>query len=347
MSLEMIKVDEQLSPEVTDFIDKHFAGKDPQTVIRDAIESYKLFEAGMGDIDRFRKEYNDMGWVGKKWNQRELAENTNEAVLKLCKMSDAQAKMQLLVLIVTAKLGQQQTILSNQQRQIKEQTERISYQQGQIEGHQGELEVQNQKLIEQQGRLEIQARRLQEDNVRLIEASEALRALRSIGQEHDEEIVKQNKALSELESFYVRLRQTLKDMDDAESLQDCRIDKNATGIAENRSAIEKIVVLGRKLDDLVSKNFEGDRVRDEELARQREKDDKHDAELERQRGKDNEHDRELERQRKKDDEHDRQIKELFEHIARIENKSVPVWVKASVIVSLLLSIAAMMMALAK
>lgn len=347
MSLEMIKVDEQLSPEVTAFIDEHFAGKDPQAVIRDAIESYKLFEAGMGDIDRFRKEYNDMGWVGKKWNQRELAENTNEAVLKLCKMSDAQAKMQLLVLIVTAKLGQQQTILSNQQLQIKEQTERISYQQGQIEGHQGELEVQNKKLIEQQGRLEIQAQRLQEDNVRLIEASEALRALRSIGQEHDEEIVKQNKALSELESFYVRLRQTLKDMDDAESLQDRRIDKNATGIAENRSAIEKIEVLGRKLDDLVSKNFKDDKVRDEELARQREKDDKHDAELERQRAKDDEHDTELKRQRNRDEEHDRLIKELTERIEKLESKKFFFWLKALIFINTLLAVLAFAVAMTR
>lgn len=83
------------------------------------------------------------------------------------------------------------------------------------------------------------------------------------------------------------------------------------------------------------------------LEEQRKKDIEHDAELERQRGKDNEHDSELERQRKKDDEHDRQIKELFEHIATIENKSVPVWVKALVIVSLLLSITAMMMAFVK
>ena len=253
MDMEMIVVDEQLPQEVVTFIDKHFTGKDPRSVINEAVESYKLFEAGMGEIDKFRSEYDKMGWVGKKWNQRELAENTNEAVLKLCKMSDAQAKMQLLVLMVTAKLGQQQTMLAKQQRQIKEQTERISGQQGQIEGHQGKLDEQNQKLIEQQKRLEVQAQRLQDDNARLIEASDALRALRSIGQEHDEEIEKQNKALSELESFYIRLRQTLKDMDDAESLQDKRIDQNANRIAEN--------------------------------------DDEHDAELDRQRKKDDEHDR--------------------------------------------------------
>ena len=56
MTLEMITVDEQLSPEVMKFIDKHFTGKDPRSVINDAIESYKLFEAGMGEIDKFRDE---------------------------------------------------------------------------------------------------------------------------------------------------------------------------------------------------------------------------------------------------------------------------------------------------
>ena len=326
MSLEMIKVDEQLSPEVTAFIDKHFAGKDPRTVIRDAIESYKLFESGMEDIDRFREEYNNMGWVGKKWNQRELVENTNEAVLKLCKMSDAQAKMQLLVLIVTAKLGQQQKILSNQQLQIKEQTERISSQQGQIEGHQGKLEEQNQKLIEQQKRLEAQAQRLQDDNTRLIEASDALRALRSIGQEHDEEIVKQSKALSELESFYIRLRQALKDIDDAESLQDRRIDQNANRIAENRSAIAKKDELGRKLDSLVAKNFEDDKGRDKELARQR--------------GKDDTHDTELKRQREKDDVHDHRLNELTKRIAQLEKNQIPLWVKLMIAINLILSVVA-------
>ena len=168
MNLEMITIDEQLSPEVKEFIKEHFTGKDPRSVINDAVKSYKLFEAGMGEIDKFRDKYNNMWAIRKLCNQLELAENTNDAVLKLCKMSDAQAKMQLLVLMVTAKLGQQQTMLVEQQRQIKNQTERISSQQGQIEGHQGKLEEQNQKLIEQQKRLEVQAQRLQDDNIRLI-----------------------------------------------------------------------------------------------------------------------------------------------------------------------------------
>ena len=333
MNLEMITADEPLSPEVESFIEKHFAGKNPHAVIKDAIESYRVFEAGMGDIDRFRREYNEMRWVGKKWNQRELAENTNEAVLKLCKMSDAQAKMQLLVLIVTAKLGHQQTKLENQQRQIKEQAERISNQQGQIEGHQEKLEEQNQTLIEQQNRLEIQAQRLQDDNKRLIEASEALKALRSIGQEHDEEIVKQNKALSELESFYVRLRQALKDMDDTEGLQDSRIERNATGIAENRSAIERMDEQERKLGDLITKNFEEDKYRDRELARQRDKD--------------NEHDAELERQRKKDDEHDRSLAVLLERVKDLESNRVPVWLTVIVFLDFLLSVAAISLAISK
>ena len=333
MDLEMIAVDEQLPQEVVTFIDKHFTGKDPRSVINEAVESYKLFEAGMGEIDKFRSEYDKMGWVGKKWNQRELAENTNEAVLKLCKMSDAQAKMQLLVLMVTAKLGQQQTMLADQQRQIKEQTERISSQQGQIEGHQGKLDEQNQKLIEQQKRLEVQAQRLQDDNVRLIEASDALRALRSIGQEHDEEIEKQNKALSELESFYIRLRQTLKDMDDVESLQDKRIDQNANRIAENRSAIARMDELGRRLDDLVAKNFEDDKGRDMELARLR--------------GKDGEHDAELDRQRKKDDEHDRLFKELSVDVEHLRHAGVPMWLKVVVFLNLILSVVAIGMILFK
>lgn len=83
------------------------------------------------------------------------------------------------------------------------------------------------------------------------------------------------------------------------------------------------------------------------LAEQRQKDIEHDTELKRQRGKDDEHDRELERQRRKDDEHDRQIKEAYERIARIENRLTPAWVKASALVSLLLSIVAILMALAK
>ena len=333
MNLEMIAVDEPLSPEVETFIEKHFTGKAPRAVIRDAVESYKVFEAGMGDIDRFRREYDEMGWVGKKWNQRELAENTNEAVLKLCKMSDAQAKMQLLVLIVTAKLGRQQTKLEDQQQQIREQTKRITNQQGQIEGHQEKLEAQNQTLIEQQNRLELQAQRLQDDNQRLIEASEALKALRSVGQEHDDEIMKQSKALSELESFYVRLRQALKDMDDAEDLQDSRIEKNAAGIAENRSAIERMDEQERKLGNLIAKNLEEDRCRDEELARQR--------------GKDDEHDAELARQRKKDEEHDCSLAELSERVKSLECLGVSVWLKVVVFLNLLLSVAAICLAVAK
>ena len=333
MNLELITVDEQLSPEVKAFIDKQFTGKDPRSVIKDAVDSYKLFEAGMGKIGEFRDEYNKMWWGEKKWNQRELAENTNDAVLKLCKMSDAQAKMQLLVLMVTAKLGQQQTMLAEQQRQIKNQTERISNQQGQIEGHQGKLEEQNQKLIEQQKRLEIQAQRLQDDNIRLIEASDALKALRSIGQEHDDEIIKQNKALSELESFYIKLRQTLKDMDDAEGLQDRRIDQNANRIAENRSAIAKMDELGRKLDDLVTKNFEDDKGRDKELARQRDKDDEHDAELG--------------NLRKKDDEHDHLLKELSADVELLHHTSVPMWLKVVVFLNLILSVVAIGMTLMK
>ena len=202
---------------------------------------------------------------------------------------------------------------------------RISSQQGQIEGHQGKLDEQNRKLIEQQKRLEVQAQRLQDDNTRLIEASDALRALRSIGQEHDEDIVKQNKALSELEAFYIRLRQTLKDMDDAESLRDRRIDQNANRIAENRSAIAKMDELGRRLDDLVAKNFEDDKERDKELARQRDKDDEHDAELD--------------RQRKKDDEHDRLLKELSVAVEQLRHASVPMWLKVIVFLNLILSVA--------
>lgn len=90
-----------------------------------------------------------------------------------------------------------------------------------------------------------------------------------------------------------------------------------------------------------------DETHEKALEEQRKKDGEHDAELKRQREKDDTHDAELKRQRDKDDEHDRQIKELFEHIARIENKSISIWIKASVIVSLFLSVVAIMMALAK
>lgn len=115
---------------------------------------------------------------------------------------------------------------------------------------------------------------------------------------------------------------------------------------------EEIECLNNVLQDIKTKHEffalnMTDEAHEKALEEQRKKDDEHDAELKRQREKDDTHDAELERQRKKDDEHDRQIKEIFEHIARIGNKSVPVWVKASVIVSLLLSIASMMMALAK
>ena len=116
---------------------------------------------------------------------------------------------------------------------------------------------------------------------------------------------------------------------------------------------EEIECLNNVLQDIKTKqqffalNAVG-QAHESALEEQRKKDIEHDTELERQRGKDDEHDRELERQRKKDDEHDRQIKESFERIARIEKSgSTPIWVKASVIVSLLLSIAAMIMASAK
>lgn len=116
---------------------------------------------------------------------------------------------------------------------------------------------------------------------------------------------------------------------------------------------EEIECLNNVLQDIKTKqqffalNAVG-QAHESALEEQRKKDIEHDTELERQRGKDDEHDRELERQRKKDDEHDRQIKESFERIARIEkNGSTPIWVKASAVVSLLLSIVAIIMALAK
>ena len=77
MDMEMIVVDEQLPQEVVTFIDKHFTGKDPRSVINEAVESYKLFEAGMGEIDKFRSEYDKMGWVGKFTKFRNLAEDEN------------------------------------------------------------------------------------------------------------------------------------------------------------------------------------------------------------------------------------------------------------------------------
>ena len=83
------------------------------------------------------------------------------------------------------------------------------------------------------------------------------------------------------------------------------------------------------------------------LEDQRKKDSEHDAELKRQREKDDTHDAELERQRKKDDDHDRILKELSERVSRLEHCSAPMWLKASVIVSILLSIFALTVALAR
>lgn len=115
---------------------------------------------------------------------------------------------------------------------------------------------------------------------------------------------------------------------------------------------EEIECLNNVLQDIKTKHEffalnMTDEAHEKALEEQRKKDIEHDAELKRQREKDDTHDAELKRQRDKDDEHDRQIKELFELLARIENKSIPVWVKASVIVSLFLSVAAIIVALAK
>ncbi len=357
MNLDLITTDEPLSPEVTSFINEHFKGKNPVAVINDAIESYKTFEIGMGDIYSFRSKYNKMTWVEKKWNERDLAENTNDAVLKLCQMSDAQAKMQLLVLFLTERLVRQQTILSQQQEQIREQTQRISGQQEKIEGHQEELEAQNNKLIEQQKVLEKQARQLNDDNSKLIEASAALKALRSIGQSHDNEIAKQDKALNELETFYLKLRQALSDMNEVEDSQNSKIGEIANDVKANRSSIEKIASLEEKLDEQIEKNVAEDQVRDTELERQRRKDDEHDSELERQRKKDIEHDTELERQRRKDDEHDselaRQRKKDLDHdnrledltnrLVKLESKGDALWIKIAIALNLLLTLIAIIL----
>ena len=87
-----------------------------------------------------------------------------------------------------------------------------------------------------------------------------------------------------------------------------------------------------------------DEAHEKALEEQRKKDDEHDAELKRQREKDDTHDAELERQRKKDDDHDRILKELSERVSRLEHCSAPMWLKASIIVSLLLSTAALVVA---
>ena len=72
MNLELITVDEQLSPEVKAFIDKQFTGKDPRSVIKDAVDSYKLFEAGMGKIGEFRDEYTKCGGVKRSGTSANL-----------------------------------------------------------------------------------------------------------------------------------------------------------------------------------------------------------------------------------------------------------------------------------
>ena len=69
----------------------------------------------------------------------------------------------------------------------------------------------------------------------------------------------------------------------------------------------------------------------------REKNIEQDAELTRQRNKDIEHDNELARQREKDIEHDHLLSELVERMAKLESVIVPLWLKAVVLLNLLLA----------
>ena len=112
---------------------------------------------------------------------------------------------------------------------------------------------------------------------------------------------------------------------------------------------EEIECLNNVLQDIKTKHEffalnMTDEAHEKALEEQRKKDDEHDAELKRQREKDDAHDAELERQRKKDDDHDRILKELSERVSRLEHCSAPMWLKASIIVSLLLSTAALVVA---
>jgi ferredoxin len=100
-----------------------------------------------------------------------------------------------------------------------------------------------------------------------------------------------------------------------------------------KAMVAKMDELGRKLDDLVTKNFEDDKERDKELARQRDKDDEHDAEL----GK----------LRKKDDEHEHLLKELSADVELLHHTSVPMWLKVIVFLNLILSVVAIGMTLMK
>ena len=118
-------------------------------------------------------------------------------------------------------------------------------------------------------------------------------------------------------------------------------------VSENREAIENLKVAASDhdlaLDSQRKKDIEHEvelEKHDEELERQRKNDDKHDKELEK-------HDIELERLSKEGDDHDRILKELSERISRLEHCSAPMWLKASVIVSILLSIFALTVALAR
>lgn len=115
---------------------------------------------------------------------------------------------------------------------------------------------------------------------------------------------------------------------------------------------EEIECLNNVLQDIKTKHEffalnMTDEAHEKALEEQRKKDDEHDAELKRQREKDDTHDAELERQRKKDDDHDRILKELSERVSRLEHCSAPMWLKASVIVSILLSIFALTVALVR
>ena len=122
-------------------------------------------------------------------------------------------------------------------------------------------------------------------------------------------------------------------------------------VSENREAIENLKVAASDHDQALDSQRKKDVKHDEELEKHDEELKQHDEELKQQRDNDVRHDKELEKhgielahQRKEIDDHDRIIKELSERISRLEHCSVPMWLKAFVIISLLLSMTALIVA---
>lgn len=139
-------------------------------------------------------------------------------------------------------------------------------------------------------------------------------------------------------------------------------------VRANRDLIEANKIRIDKVDDSIREIIASDTQQEVELGKQRAKDKEHDDALEAQRAKDKEHDDALEAQRAKDKEHDdaleaqrardkehdarldaheRQIADLYTRLGCGDIDGVPVWMKVAVCVSVVLSAAALVVALVK